>query len=538
MSFTYFRDWFKKEPIKLDSLDEKQLTKRDMDKNPEIMDKLQQFLGPLVDEKDLNKDNGFFKKQNGSLNILRPSKAFDVIKKEWLDAQGKTASIPVENDFINIHISDKTIKQVGKDNDPNRLKNLFVPASGEKATELQEVIQSIIMEMNVKGIKVNDLIDKDLLLPMPTDKRGKTCTYTRSKLEEWMLCSDPTAKTGLCAFIDFNCPKTLEAGVQLRRELEAFFLRGTPKWIEVFDKIYNANIQSLINAVFKKKISNWSSAKFGHYRNITLNSALRATLEDYLGTYRLGGKKDNIDKSDIVLFFNETVGNEIMQEAMTAKDVDEHNLILNKAFCNKQLIGISLKKIVDSVNIMAANFNPTTTAVGDEIVPERSICIEYHGRDSKSMKLNTFGPVNTSDVIKPNKEDGKSSGVIIHINNKKHIHCNSDTIKFDIRSGGSSMKYEFREEGHPAFGNAAIPLTKPTNEGYPEIDTSIKNLLKNGCTFTEAVVQKSEEIATIFKLRPQTLAFTFGEAAGYPVKVIDKSGEVVKITNAPYLKLY
>ena len=102
----------------------------------------------------------------------------------------------------------------------------------------------------------------------------------------------------------------------------------------------------MINSVFNKGIANWGQAQFGHYRLSKncpkVTKSIIPVLEEYLGKKRLSFNKDNIDKSDIVLYFDAPRAEKIMTTVMHAKDLDEHNQLLNYAFVNQELMGIIL----------------------------------------------------------------------------------------------------------------------------------------------------------------------------------------------------
>ena len=72
------------------------------------------------------------------------------------------------------------------------------------------------------------------------------------------------------------------------------------------------------------------------------------------------------------------------------------------------------------------------------------------------------------------------------------------------------------------------------------IPNLVKQIMDDGSAenIGELVTAVAQVVAQKFIDKPQTLAMLFAEAAGYPVKIVKKSGTEIKILAAPYLKLY
>ena len=543
----HFIDWINEKQILDDIILEKTITKNDFKKNKNYLKELEGTFGKLMPITNMNGGKGFFNKavqqvdkpediiSDIKLCVIRNSDAYKKLMEvgEAKGLAGKDYLFTFsDGNVINIHVSDLKQNSAAL----NSSSAIYI-GKGDAATEIQEAITALLLTMKVHNAKLQ--YDKDDVPPLI--KRGKQVADNRSDLYKWLLSSDPIKQTGVCKYIEFNVPRNdIDA---FKMQLEEFL----KSWIYSFEAIWKADIKGLINSIFKKGIANWGQAQFAHYR-LTKNmpkitGEIISDLKDYLGKKRLTFNKDNIDKSDIVLYFNPTRAHKIMETVMNAKDLDEHNQLLNYAFVNQELMGISLKQVVSEATIAAANFDKAaTTAVGDTINEKKQIFIEYHGRTKQDMKKNTFGPVSLDDVI---ETEGKSSGIILKLSNKEHIHCESGEINLDIRTkGGSSIASEFREKGHPAFGNANIPMAKKVikNEEGPNINIPnlVKQIMDDGTAenIGELVTAISQIVAQKFIEKPQTLAMLFAEAAGYPVKIVRKTGTEIKILAAPYLKLY
>lgn len=543
----FFTDWLK-DTNQLEDLylGEKTITKNDFKKNKNYIKELEATFGKLMPITNMNGADGFFNKavqtvdkpediiSDIKLCVVRNSKAYQNLMKV-----GKAKTLAnkdyeftfSDGNVINIHVSD--LKQSATDGTSTKI---YV-GKGDAATEIQEAITALLLTMKVRGTAL-DTIKEDV---PPLIKHGKQVADNRSDLYKWLLASDPIKETGVCKYIEFGVPKNDVQSFKIQFEE---FLKS---WIYSFEAIWRADIKGLINSVFKKGIANWGQAQFGHYRLSKncpkVTKSIIPVLEEYLGKKRLSFNKDNIDKSDIVLYFDAPRAEKIMTTVMHAKDLDEHNQLLNYAFINQELMGISLKQVVSEATIAAANFDKAaTTAVGPTINEKKQIFIEYHGRTKADMKKNTFAEVSQDDVI---ETEGKSSGIILKLANKDHIHCESSEINLDIRTkGGSSIASEFREKGHPAFGNANIPMAKSEIKGEEGPNINIPNLVKqimddgSAENIGELVTAVAQVVAQKFIDKPQTLAMLFAEAAGYPVKIVKKSGTEIKILAAPYLKLY
>lgn len=385
--------------------------------------------------------------------------------------------------------------------------------SGATMTAIQESITAVILELkcNKTPIAVSD------------DALREAKTKEAAPIIKWLLASKPSENSGICKYINF--PKMTD---------DDFFIAMSSfikDWGSSIEKVYNADIRGLVNSIFKHGIAakTWH---FGHFGRKDMTNI--PELKSYLANDRAGMQKDMVDKSDIVLFFNANEAKAIMRKAMTAKTIEEHNAILNEAFINKKLLGISLKQIGGQFNLIGVNFNKAlTNAANDEINADKIAAVVCN---TKNTKENTFTPNSISEIKYAETSTGK---LFITVNNKKSIHINN-LLQLDFRTKGSPrIAVIIYEKGAKAYmGNGKNSFSKETINGLPALNFDIAMIEKMhaGEPTNEIINLVMNRFAALLKSKDGVKRFSlaFADAVGYSFV----SDDVFTQVSAPYIKIY
>lgn len=393
--------------------------------------------------------------------------------------------------------------------------------TGAVITKLQEAITAVLLEMNCNGETNASLKFNKEEVPAEYAKKND-----KFNILKWMLTSDPELGTGICAYVDFP--------IKEKTKFASAMLSFVKVWGNTFVKVFNiSNVKQLINSIFKTPITS-SKWHFGHFgRND--QPALKATLKSYLSGNRIGVQKDDIDKSDIVLYFNSIEANKIMRAALQAKTEEEHNLILTEAFMQKKLIGISLKKITGDVSLIGVNIsNALTNANGPEIAAEKTIAVKYFSRNTKQ---NTF--TSESFVNEPRLGAEKTGELKIVVNNKESIHVDKDIILAIRTKGTSNLFAVLREANSQAnFGNAKVAFAQKEVGGLPGLDFDMNKIqgFYQERPIKEQIKILFDEFRRIVKKPGGVKKFSvaFAHAAGYSIIIDDAFIQLA----APYIKIY
>jgi hypothetical protein len=384
--------------------------------------------------------------------------------------------------------------------------------SGAKMTEVQESITAVLLEINCNKVPLN--IDEEAV----PEKFKK-----KSDILKWLITSKPSVQSGICHYIDFGL-KDEDFLVAMTNFLES--------WGKSMEKIYNANVRELISSIYKRGITakKWY---FGHFGRTDLQSI--AELKPYLSADRCGVNKDDADKSDIVLFFNPAVARRIMRAAMNATSIEEHNEILNNAFFKQNLIGISLKQIGSTFNLIGVNLNNSYTNVGgDEINPDKVAAVIHR---TKNTARNTFG----TNMIKRVEPAKSLSGLIeLEPNNKKSIHLNRE-VQVTFRTRGTpTISVTLGEKGAKALmGSAKQSFAKKEINGIPGLGFDIAGLEKKmgkGGDIAKKINVIMKDFLTLLKQHGgiKKFALAFADSVGYSFESDDAFVQL----SAPYIKIY
>lgn len=385
--------------------------------------------------------------------------------------------------------------------------------SGAKMTEIQESITAVLLEMNVNKVPLN--INDDAV----PDKFKK-----KSDIIKWLITSKPSIESGICHYIDFGLSDE-EFAVAMTNFLDS--------WGKSMEKIYGANVRQLISAIYKRGITakKWI---FGHFGRKDLAGI--PELEQYLKNDRCGVNKDDADKSDIVLFFNPAVARRIMRSAMGAKSIAEHNEILNNAFFKQNLIGISLKQIGSTFNLIGVNLNNSFTNVSSEEINPDKVAAVIHR--TKNTSRNTF---NTSMIKRVEPAKSLSGLIELEPNNKKSIHLNRE-VQITFRTRGTpTISVTIGEKGAKALmGSAKQSFAKKEINGIPGMNFDIAGIEKamggkHGDT-TKKINAIMKEFLAIIQAKGglKKFALAFADAIGYSFE----SDESFIQLSAPYIKIY
>lgn len=385
--------------------------------------------------------------------------------------------------------------------------------SGAKMTEIQESITSVLLEMNVNRVPLNI---NDEAVPEKFKKKPD--------IIKWLISSKPSQESGICHYMDFGLSDE-EFAVAMTNFLDS--------WGKSMEKIYGANVRQLISAIYKRGITakKWI---FGHFGRKDLAGI--PELEQYLKNDRCGVNKDDADKSDIVLFFNPAVARRIMRSAMGAKSIAEHNEILNNAFFKQNLIGISLKQLGSTFNLIGVNLNNSFTNVSsEEINPDKVAAVIHRTRNTAR---NTF---NTSMIKRIAPAKSLSGTIELEPNNKKSIHINRE-VQITFRTRGTpTISVTIGEKGAKALmGSAKQSFAKKEINGIPGMNFDIAGIEeamggKHGDT-TKKINAIMKEFLAIVQAKGglKKFALAFADAIGYSFE----SDESFVQLSAPYIKIY
>lgn len=393
--------------------------------------------------------------------------------------------------------------------------------TGAEITKLQEAITAVLLEMNCDGKTNTSLKFKKEEVPEEFAKKND-----KFNILKWMLTSNPETKSGICAYVDFP--------IKEKAKFASAMLEFVKTWGNSFVKVFNiSSVKQLINSIYKTPITS-GKWHFGHFgRND--QPALKATLESYLSGNRVGVQKDSIDKSDIVLYFNQTEANKIMKSALQAQTKEEHNSILTDAFMQKKLIGISLKKITGDVSLVGVNIsNALTNANGPEIADGKTIAVKYF---SKNTKQNTF--TRGSFINEPRLAAEKTGELRIGVNNKESIHVDKDILLAIRTKGTANLFAVLREANSQAnFGNAKVAFAKTEVNGLPGLGFNMNEIQNaiNKRPINKQIKIMFDEFRKIISKPGGVKKFSvaFADAAGYSVIIDDNFTQIA----APYIKIY
>lgn len=393
--------------------------------------------------------------------------------------------------------------------------------TGAIITQLQESITAVLLEMNCNGVTNASLKFNKEEVPAEFAKKND-----KFNILKWMLTSNPETNTGICAYVDFP--------IKEKAKFTSAMLEFVKVWGNSFVKVFNiSNVKQLINSIYTTPIAagEWH---FGHFGRKD-QPAVRTTLKEYLSGNRVGQQKDQIDKSDIVLYFNPIKANKIMRSALQAKTKEEHNSLLTDAFMKKELIGISLKKITGEVSLVGVNIsNAVTNANGSEIADGKTIAVKYSSRNTKQ---NTF--TSKSFDNEPRLEAEKTGELKIVVNNKESIHVDKDIILAIRTKGGSNLFAVLREQNSQAnFGNAKVAFAKTDVDGLPGLDFDM-NVIQRAARnrpINEQIKILFDGFKKIVSARDGVKKFSvaFAYAAGYSVMIDDNFTQLA----TPYIKIY
>ena len=392
---------------------------------------------------------------------------------------------------------------------------------------------------------------------------GEKKTAKLNDFAKWLLASNPIEKTGICAYVDFEVPDDDIENFQV--ELADFLFNGSDNWYKSFNALYNSNILDEISNVFTDAIQDWKSALFLHFwrfqDGINDGKSLRNTVvDDYLNKARCGSQKDTIDKADIFLVFDFNEAKKIIEDLMEkTKDRNDYFSKMTNYINAKKFIGISLKKISGEVTLAAVNFKTETNAVGDNINPEKKVCLKYAGENDLK---NTFAiSENSKDPVKKNfakvkvpKMEGKVTYVIeipFHRGHWHDLHVSEHTkLQISIRSNSSRLGAVTVEA---KFTNAAANLGKMVTglkkklqyDPVAELNAKLQKLKqKNKNALPKQYISAAyEKVARdiLERFTKNELGFyeILANGIGYPIEKINKKGKREYIVDsAPYIKIY
>jgi hypothetical protein len=293
-------------------------------------------------------------------------------------------------------------------------------------------------------------------------------------------------------------------------------------------------INHIINGIFKKPITApyWH---FGHFQRKD-QKGLYALLKQYLDADRIGQQKDDIDKSDIILYFNQQDAKVTMNAALHASSVEEHNEILNNAFFNKRFLGISLKQVGSTFNLVGVNLsNAFTNVMGDEINNDKVVRVICKNRNAKN---NTF--IENCVDTKKIEVAAKTVVIPIKVNNKSSIHVSND-VSLTLRTKGTErINAILMEIGASAFlGNAKGKFAAKKVNELPAMDFDIKGIedeLIKKFDLPQRLKKITKMFCDIMKLPGgvKRFAVSFADASGYSIETDRDYYQL----SAPYIKIY
>lgn len=539
-------DDFRKDPNYIKS------TEKEVAKNKDFFDKIAAVIGvngkiPLASEGRRLIQSGevkavpFFlnddKKDNQKLAI---SKAFlpDVIAalkkaKYTVTVEGSNCFIQAKDGkFTAIHTTGTVLTAAaGKEEGSGTAVQKYLMPE----TPAQESMIATILQVKAEG-GITDPGD----VPECVKKfLGEKKVKKLSAFGRWILSSNPVEHSGLCGYIDFKVPEDDVEGFQI--ELANFLFSGADNWFKSFEKLYNSNILQEISSVFKNGVRNWKQALFMHFWRYFHGEDLRGSwVEHYLYDGRCNAPKDNVDKADIFLCFNPNAAQRIVEDLMATKQREDYFRKMTRYINQKSFIGISLKKIGGAVTLSAVNFKTYTTAVGDNINPEKKVFLKFVKPGSRNNTLNI-----QEAFIKPSTSDKNVTYEIRVPFNKGHahdLHMPDDAcMLITCRSNGSDFGKITVEA---KFQNAAANLGK--------LVEPLKSLFKYSPTETLAarINRKmtpqqvsagyrsiAEDIIKLFKGNELKVYQMLAQGIGYPIQQGKDPNNVI-VDSAPYIKIY
>lgn len=494
------------------------------------LEELEQVAGKITDPNIGYKEpefKGLFYKEKKTTKELNLAKDSDAIKA-LLDAGGELingAEVKVRytfnnGDFTDIRISTK--KSISRADGRGA-----TDALGD-ITEVQESITAALMEMRVKGISI----------PEPTNKK-----YAKYPVSGWIIESDPKNKTGIYEWVKFNSysPAVQQQLSELLYKTTASNSSGNgwTDWAKSFEAIYSQDWKAKLNAIYKSVKPNWNNASFIHHRRIIPGIDME-TVYRYLENDRFSGiKKDEIDKTDIILSFDNSKITNLLHEIMEMSTPAEHNKFINQCVNDCRMVGISLKQVKQkTVNVAALNFKIGTTATGDNINDDYKLYVAID-KDPSSDRNTFTGRV---DILAPKKEQVTSYVIELGTN---HNHNGNDTLHLTaeqpvwcnvmINKGSMQVAYKYKNAS-AKFGDGSGQF-RQTSLG--NISKRLHDYEKSLGDKYQAVKQTVTDIADFFKNDPAKMAEMFAFAAGYPIIRFNKNKKLQdEPTQAPYIKIY
>lgn len=489
----------------------------------------------------------FFKDTNGTLNVTR-SKVDSVasaLTKNGMNCEVLKDELLIkfeDGQSTSIRFTSKSVSK--KSHGEETIVGKYF-TSQNFVTAVQESVTAGILQLMASKHKIREVTLPDFIKNMiGGDKAEKKL----SNFQKWLLASNPATDEGICRYID--CGVNPADAEQWQREWVSFLINGqsaSDRWITAFNNLYNSSILGEIASVFKNGVSNWSAARFMHFFTKTGDKTYHGSwLENYLVNDRCGMQKDTVDKTDIILCFNETKAKQAVAELFAQDDRQEYFRLMNQFINDKDFIGISLKKVGSSVNLSAVNFKTGSTAIGQNIADEKKICLKFEDVGSKN---NTFD-IKNAKIANPSLTDDKGKykvSYIIQIKfNKGHGHDihqgDDDILNINVRSGNSSHKSVVIEG---AITNAKAQLGK--------MGTFVKDVLKYDATadYTRRVDARStpEEVAAAYlavaknflaliKANEEGFYRILAGGIAYPVQLGKAEDDNFIIESAPYIKIY
>lgn len=457
------------------------------------------------------------------LNLAKGSEAINALLAAGGVAAENTTEPKVKytfqnGDYIEIRISTKSISRADGRGATDALGDI---------TEVQESIAAALMEMRVKGITI----------PAPKNKK-----YAKYSVAGWIIESDPKKKTGVYEWVKFNSysPAVQQQLSELLYKTTAANSTGNgwTDWAKSFEAIYSQDWKAKLNAIYKTVKPNWNKASFIHHRRIIPGLDMN-TVYRYLEHDRFKGiKKDEIDKTDIILSFDNGKIINLLNEIMESPTPEEHNRLINQYVNDCRMVGISLKQVQKTVNVAALNFKIGTTATGDNINDDYKLYVAID-KDPSSAK-NTF--TGSVDILSPKKEQVTSYVIELGTN---HNHNGHDSLHLTaeqpvwcnvmINKGSMQVAYKYKN-ANAKFGDGSGQF-RQTSLG--NISKRLHDYEKSLGDKYKAVKQTVEDIADFFKNDPTKMAEMFAFAAGYPIVRFNKNKKLQdEPTQAPYIKVY
>lgn len=462
-------------------------------------------------------------------------------------------------DYTIIHCGKNKIEvKTGKGNSGKAaISKYLIPRTAAQESMIAGILQ-LLADIRSHKTKLEQMEIPESVVAFLGEKK----TAKLNDFAKWLLASNPIEKTGICAYVDFEVPDDDVENFQV--ELADFLFNGSDNWYKSFNALYNSNILDEISNVFTDVIQEWKSALFLHFwrfqDGINGGKSLRNTVvDDYLNKARCGSQKDTIDKADIFLVFDFNKAKEIIENLMTTERKEDYFSKMMNYINKKEFIGISLKKISGEVTLAAVNFKTETNAIGDNINPEKKVCLKYAGendlKNTFAISENPKDPIkNNSAEVKVPKMEGKVTYVIeipFHKGHWHDLHVSEHTkLQISIRSNSSRLGAVTVEA---KFTNAAANLGKMVTglkkklqyDPVAELNAKLQKLKqKNKNALPKQYISAAyEKVARdiLERFTENELGFyeILANGIGYPIEKINKKGKREYIVDsAPYIKIY